>query len=246
MITANSMKYGFLQKFDKDFQYGSPAYDDVGISSWLTKAQLRVFKRYYKPGQDGFSFESDEITGRALEQLIRAASITGSTIVASSDQVGVHPNGTFYNLPDDFYLATEEGAKTAENIDEVYVRPMTHDAYFINKPNPYKKPSPDVVWRMHFSRLDHGEDGGDNFTGRTNKRVELIVKNKETNPITDYRLRYLAYPPDIVCDENDPSNQRHCILEGLYDDIIDEAVKMATAAVKPEEYQISAIENKEN
>jgi hypothetical protein len=245
-MTANDMKYGFLQKFDKDFQYGAPAYDDVGISNWLTKAQLRVFKRYYKPGQDGFSFESDEITGRALEQLIRAASISGATITSSSSQVGIHPNGNFYDLPVDFYLAVEEGAKTAETTSEVYVRPMTHDAYFINLNNPYKKPTAYIVWRMHFSRHDFGEDGGDEFTGRTKKRVELIVKNKTTFPITDYRLRYLAYPPDIVCDEMNPSNQRHCILDTLYDEIIDEAVKMATAAVKPEEYQISAIENKEN
>lgn len=245
-MTANEMKYGFLQKLDKDFQYGAPAYDDVGISNWLTKAQLRAFKRYYKPGQDGFSFESDEITGRGLEQLIRAASLAGGTVDTSISQVGVHPNGTFYDLPEDFYLAIEEAAKTADNTGEVYVRPMTHDAYFINLDNPYKKPTGNVVWRMNFSRGDFGENGGDEFTGRTNKRVELIVRDKATKPITDYRLRYLAYPSNIVCDEMNSSNQIHCILEGLQDEIIDEAVKMATAAVKPEEYQISAIESKEN
>lgn len=244
-MTANELKYGFLQKLDKDFQYGAPAYDDVGISSWLTKGQLVVFKKYYKPGEDGFSFEDSELSGKALQELIRSASISGATIVASSSQVGIHPNGKFFDLPTDFYLAIEEGAKTAEDTDEAYVRPMSHDAYFINRENPYKKPTPYVVWRMNFSRYDHGEDGGDVFTGRTKKRIELIVRDSVNRPITDYRLRYIVYPPDIVCDEYTPANQRHCILdEGLHDEIINEAVKMATAAVKPEEYQIAAIENK--
>ena len=247
-MTANELKYGFLQKLDKDFQYGAPAYDDVGISNWLTKGQLVVLKKYYKAGDDGFSFEDSEYTGKALQELIRSASLVGGTIIASSSQVGVHqPNGTFYDLPTDFYLAIEEGAITGDSVNEACVNPMTHDAYFINRENPYKKPSPSVVWRMNFSRADHGEDGGDAFTGRTNKRIELIVRDKASKPITDYRLRYLSYPPAIVCDEFTVANQRHCILdEGLHDEIINEAVKMATAAVKPEEYQIAAIENKEN
>jgi len=244
-MTSNELKYSFLQKLDKDFQYGAPAYDDVGISSWLTKGQLVVFKRYYKPREDGFSFESNELGGRALDQLIRAASLTAGTIVVSSDQVGIHPNGKFFDLPTGFYLAIEETAKTNESSDEVFVRPVSHNSYFINLENPYKKPTANVVWRMHFSRLDHGEDGGDFLTGQTKKRIELIVRDSNVHPITDYRLRYLAYPPNIVCDEFDTSNQRHCILdESLHDEIINEAVKMATAAVKPEEYQIAAIENK--
>lgn len=241
-MTANDLKYSFLQQLDKDFQYGAPAYDDVGISNWLTKAQLRVFKRYYKPGEDGYSFEMNEISGRALEQLIRSS----STFTASS-QVGVHPQGTFFNLPDDFYLAIEESAKTDEKEDEVHVKYISHDEYRINLKNPYKKPSKDLIWRMNFSREDFGEAGGDEFTGRTFKRIELIVKDKAAYPVTDYRIRYLAYPPDIVCDEYNPSEQRHCILDdSLHDEIIDEAVKMAVAAIKPEEYQIAAIENKEN
>ena len=246
-MTANQLKYQFLQKLDKDFQFGAPAYDDVGISNWLTKGQLKVFKKYYKPGEDGFSFEDSEISGRALQELIKSASLTLGTISVSSNQVGVHPNGTLYDLPVDFYLAIEEGAKTGDNIDEVYVRPMSHDAYFINLDNPYKKPTGDVIWRMQFSRYNSGSNGGDDFTGRTKKRIELIVRDKVSKPVTEYRLRYLMYPPDIVCDESNIANQRHSVLDdGLHDEIIDEAVKMAIAAVKPEEYQIAAIENKEN
>lgn len=244
-MTANELKYGFLQKLDKDFQYGAPAYDDVGISSWLTKGQLAVFKKYYKPREDGFSFESNELGSKALDQLIRPASLSAGTIVVSSNQVGIHPNGKFFDLPVGFYLAIEEEAKTNENSDEVFVRPVSHNAYFINLENPYKKPSANLVWRMNFSRYDHGEDGGDGYTDRTKKRIELIVRDSVNHPITDYRLRYLTFPPDIVCDEFNTANQRHCILdESLHDEIINEAVKMATAAVKPEEYQIAAIENK--
>jgi hypothetical protein len=151
-----------------------------------------------------------------------------------------------YNLPTDFYLAVEEAAKTAEKSTEAKVVPITHDFYIQNVENPYKQPSKDVIWRMLFSRKDYGEDGGDAFTGLTPKRTELIVRDKANYPITAYRLRYLMSVPDIVVDRLVEANQRHTLLQELIYDIIDEAVAMATAATKPEEYQIAINEKKES
>lgn len=244
-MTANELKYEFLQGYDKMFEYGAPAYDDKQISNFLTRAQLRVFKRYYSPFKNKFreGFESSEFKSKGLAQLIRSASL-GAGITESSSQTGVHPQGTFYDLPSDYQFTVEEAVEL--DGDEVGVKAITHDFYTKNVDNPYKKPYSDLVWRMDFSREDHGEDSVD-FTGRTAKRVELIVENKSTNPVTGYRLRYLCTPPDIVCDELITINQRHCILdEVLQDEIVDEAVKMATAATKPEEYQISYTEQREN
>jgi hypothetical protein len=246
-MTANELKEQALLLFDKQFEWAAPAYDDRQISKVLTDAQLIVTEDIYSPRKDGEDFESSELSRRRLEQLIKSASLSGGDISASATQTGVHPQGTFYDLPEDFFLAIEEAATTAEMSTEAQVKPVEHNFYTQNISNPYKKPYKKVIWRMDISRVDHGEDGGDAFTGRTPKRTELIVANKTTYPITDYRLRYLSYPPDIVCDEFTPANQRHSILESsLHPKIVREAVKIMTASVKPEEYQIAVNEQKEN
>lgn len=243
MATANEMKFALLLYYDKMFEYGSPAYDDRQISTILTKAQLRVFTRYYMPNRNKFGegFEATEKRRADLAQFIEAAVLS-----ASSDQVGVHPNGVFYDMPDDYLYTIEEALVTSDSDPkEITVLPIEHDYYRANINNPYKKPYANLAWRMDFSRLDHGEDGGDALTGRTAKRTEVIIK--ESSTISNYRLRYLMTPPDIVCDEITSTNQRHCILDDtLHDEIIDEAAKIAKAATMPEEYQISHNEQKEN
>ena len=65
--------------------------------------------------------------------------------------------------------------------------------------------------------------------------------------VNKYRFRYLALPPAIVVDEFTPANQKHCILdESLHKEIVDEAVIIAQAAVKPDKYQIGVAEQERN
>ncbi len=245
-MTANDMKYTLLLLYDSMFEYSAPAYDDRQISVILTKAQRRIFNRYYMPNRNKFNegFESSEKRRGDLEQFIRNAELTSDD--ESASQTGVHPDGVFYDLPDDFLYALEESAITSDSTpNEITVLPVKHDYYRANIKNPYKKPYSNLVWRMDFSRTDHGEDGGDDYTGRTSKRVELIFNSGST--LSTYRVRYLIQPSDIVCDEITPANQVHCILdESLHDEIVDEAAKIVVAAVKPEMYQISDTEQKNN
>lgn len=242
-MTANEMKYNLFLLYDKAFEYAAPSYDDRQASTFLTKAQNRIYKRRYMPNRNRFNegFENSEQRRSELQQLIK-----NSVLSLSDTQTGVHPNGKFYDLPDDFLYAIEESLVTnVSSPDEIKVLPVTHNYYRANIKNPYKKPDAELAWRMDFSREDYGEDGGDAYTDRTPKRCEVIVPNSTT--ISTYRLRYLMQPPAIVCDELDPSNQRHCILdESLHDEIVDEAVKIAVAATTPEVYQISDKEQKEN
>ena len=242
-MTANEMKYNMLLFYDKLFEYGAPSYDDRQIGAILSKAQLRVFKRHYMPAANKYQqgFESSEQRRTDLEQFIKNAA--PSSIPATGNE---HPNGTFYEMPGDFLYAVEESVITAASSPkEVTVLPIRHDYYRANINNPYKKPYANLVWRMDYSREDHGEDGGDAMTGRTAKRTELVTDDSTT--ILSYRVRYLITPPEIVCDEIVPANQRHCILdETLHDEIIDEAVKIAVAATMPETYQVAAIEQKDN
>lgn len=245
-MTANELKEQVLLLFDKQFEWAAPAYDDRQISKVLTDAQLIVVEDIYSPRKDGEDFESSELSRRRLEQLIKPASL-GAEITVSATQTGIHPNGTFYDLPTDFFLAIEEAAVTNEQASEAQVKPIEHNFYTQNISNPYKKPYKKVIWRMDISRVDHGEADGDSFTNRTPKRTELIVADKVNHPVTAYRMRYLATPPDIVCDEFAPANQRHSILDStLHPKIVREAVKIMTASVKPEEYQIAVNEQREN
>jgi len=176
-----------------------------------------------------------------LEQFIENASVGGGTITVSSDQTGVHPNGTFFDMPEDFLYAVEEALiTTTSSGEEITVLPVRHDYYRANIRNPYKKPYTNLAWRMDFSRATHSVG----VTEPSSKRTEVITDGAN---ITDYRVRYLISPPDIVCDEVTPANQIHCILdETLHDEIVDEAVKIAVAATTPETYQIADKESKDN
>ena len=233
------MKFNTLLFYDGMFELTAPAYDDRQISAVLTKAQMRVFKRHYAPtdNQFGQGFESTEERRRDLEQFIK-----GATLSESSDQIGIHPGGVFYDLPTDFLYAIEESLVTSDSTpSEITVVPVRHDQYRANINNPYKKPYENLAWRMDYSREDHGDDGGDALTGRTAKRTEIITKSGST--ISSYRVRYIMMPPDIVCDEITAANQRHCILdESLHDEIVNEAANIMYAATKPDEYQISSAE----
>lgn len=237
------MKFSFQLKFDSLFEFSSPAYDDRHISYLLTEAQFRVFIRRYNPLADKYKigFEGNEQRRRDLEQLIKSADINS----LSSSQSGVHPNGKFIDLPDGFLYSIEEAAILSKNgvsqSRESWVKPVRHDEYLTNINNPYKKPYKDLVWRMDFSRADHGEDGGDSLSGRTPKRTELVLP--VGYELVKYRIRYLSTPPNIVVDEFNDALQIHCILdETLHREIVDEAVVIAQAATKKEEYQVGVNE----
>ena len=262
-MTANEMKFNFQLKFDSLFEFSAPAYDDRQISYLLTEAQFRVFIKRYNPFANKYQkgFEADEQRRRDLEQLIKpalydSADPTGAAvddgveaIIESTYQGGVHPNGVFLDMPGDFLYAVEEATRLMseaygdEDIEpkEAWVKPVKHDEYLANINNPYKQPYKDLVWRMDISRYTHpvGEVAG------TSKRTELILP--DGYDIYTYRIRYLATPPSIVVDEFDATNQVHCILdETLHREIVDEAVIIAQAAVKPEQYQVGVNEQERN
>lgn len=229
-------------KFESLFELSAPSYDDRQVGFLLTDAQLRIFKRHYNPFGNKYQegFEQNEQRRRDLDQFIKSASISDGNISSSSAQTGVHPNGVFYDMPSNFYLMIEENAILSGSAVEIDVKPVKHDYYRANINHSYKKPYSNLVWRMDFSRDGSGYDGGDSFTGRTSKRVELIT---DGTAITDYRVRYLKRPNDIIVDRTTPANQRHCELDdNLHAEIVDEAVKIANAAINGEDYNISSAE----
>ena len=115
--------------------------------------------------------------------------------------------------------------------------PVSHDFYIKNVNNPYKKPKlnggvDDVVWRMDIG------------SGTSTKKTELIT---DGTALVSYRLQYIQQITDIVVDSLTPSNSVDPILDfTVQNEIITEAVKIAVAATKPDEYQIAALENNSN
>ena len=252
------MKFNFQLKFDSLFEFSAPAYDDRQISYILTEAQFRVFIKRYNPLGNKYQkgFEDDEQRRRDLEQLIKPALYdkadpTGVGVAAgvepvtvSAQQGGVHPSGKFLDMPSDFLYAVEEAVVlettpgAVVNSKESWVKPVKHDEYLANVNNPYKQPYKDLIWRMDISRYQHSEGTS---IAATAKRTELILPSGYD--LNKYRVRYLSTPPEIVVDEFNPDNQRHCILdETLHREIVDEAVVIAQAAVKKEEYQVGLSE----
>ena len=252
-MTANELKFSFQLKFDSLFEFSAPAYDDRHISYLLTEAQFRVFIKRYNPLGNKYQkgFEGNEQRRRDLEQLIKSVSIIGTAVTAgsvlgkSASQTGIHPNGVFLDLPTDYLYAIEEACTLKPNTTgavartvESWIKPVRHDEYLANINNPYKQPYKDLVWRMDMSRLQNADGTS---TQATAKRTELIYP--KTYTLSKYRVRYLAMPPSIVVDEFDPTQQKHCVLdETLHREIVDEAVAIAQAAVKKEEYQIGRAE----
>ena len=115
-MTANEMKFSFALQFDSAFENAAPAYDDRQVSEYLTAAQFDVFLDHYDPfsNKTQRGFEDDEKRRKDLEQFIKSGSISGGDISQSAVQTGVHVNGTFYDLPDNFLYAIEENVITVE------------------------------------------------------------------------------------------------------------------------------------
>ena len=223
-MTAEELSYQFFLAYDKAFEGAAPGYDDKQVSTWLSQGQYRVFNKYYNV------FEQSEDARRALEPMIKSATVL-------SFSAGSHPNGYFANLPTDFMYAVEESVKGTALTGEAAVLPVSHDFYIKNVNNPYKKPKlnggvDDVVWRMDIG------------SGTSTKKTELIT---DGTALVSYRLQYIQQITDIVVASLTPSNSVDPILDfTVQNEIITEAVKIAVAATKPDEYQIAALENNSN
>ena len=136
-MTANEMadKLEFL--LDRANAFGSPGYTDVELSSTLSSAQIQYTKRFYssKGNRQQTGFEETEARGQGLSALIQDS----GTLTTSADQVGVLPNGTFFDLPEDFMFTIYELAQIDKpnciEDSEAEVRVVSHDEYSKFKSN---------------------------------------------------------------------------------------------------------------
>jgi len=231
------MKYEFNLQRDRITSLSAPGYTDREIGVFLSKAEEVFIRGGYSPYRD---FEQTEERKKDFDELKSFASITTS----SSTQTGVHTNGTFFDLPSDFLYTLQEEIVIASDDDcyngnIVEVVPTTEDEYNRNKNNPFKRPSTDKAWRMEGSRVTPGDS--------ELKRHEVITDGNYT--ISQYDVRYIRRTNGITPYTKDGTTtaQVDCELDqSTHREIVDIAVRMATASTSPEEYQIAVSEETKN
>lgn len=235
------MKEEFLLLYDKVTNFAAPGYEDIEISRFLSGGQEVVFRHRINPLGNKYQqgFEASEIRRKEFAELVSNVNLTSTAISAS--QVGVKPNGTFYDLPSDFGLAINEevtitSSNLCDNGNRIEVRPLTHDEYNKTIKNPFKKPFPELAWRLDFSRT---------VSTVGPKRHEIITDGSYA--VDEYHIRYMRKLKPIIVGtgtiDGVTGPQDSELNDLIHRAIIEEAVKMASGVTDPQFYQIRTTES---
>lgn len=242
-MTANQMADSLELKLDRSSSFGSPGYEDFELSSVLTEAQQLYVKKFYDEmnNRKGKGFQEIEIRDQGLAALIQDA----ASVSPSFSQAGVTKFGKFFDLPlNHMYTIFEECTidKTDCSTGEftiAYIVQVAHNEFQRYDWSKYKKPfytnyGDSRVWRSEFSRFTTGIDPTATATA---KRHELITDG--TFNVTNYHMRYLKNPENIVVDRDTANNQRNCELdESTHVVIVDIATDLMLQRVKEQKLQI--------
>jgi hypothetical protein len=224
-MTANEMAISLEESLDRR-AFASPGYEDSDLTAVLNRAFLQYIKTYSRNlNQKQKAFEEVEERGQAFSNLIKYS----VPLVLSSNQLGVKPNGFFYDLPEDFMWSINEDIKVRTSSCPAVlanIRVVTHDEYNQLIKDSYAKPEFKLgeafVWRMYAPReIDFYSPS----IANTLKRHQIVLSSDMT--LTSYKVSYLKYPPKIIVDRDNALNQRHCILDEItHDTIVDIAVDL--------------------
>lgn len=240
-MTANQLRYNILIGIDSLFEGTAPGYNDTQISSIINRAQRRVFSNIAP------LFDSNEKIKRILSPLTKRGSLTNNDIVATTESTIIDfphttdlMTGEFFTLPDDVGFIVEESVVMDDGTDVsdlVIVLPISYDYFLKNYRNKYKQPQvnnriDDLVWRLD-AMLDDGHPC-----------VELIYPDDFT--VDNYVVSYLRYPNDITVNVGTPASQVDCEIKdsSFQDQIITESIKIITASLNDEGYQVAVAEKK--
>jgi len=236
-MTANQMWENVLVTYDALYSQSAPGFVDPEASIILTKAQWYYILQRLNPksNRNMEGFEETEIRIQGLSALIKdSQESTTPPTTQGVNQVGALPGETLWALPTDFMITIYEGSVTnvpqcgtTSTYNRIMTIPISHDEYNLNYYNPYKKPYTDgtegIVWRLEHSKQT--------VNGVERKIHGLITDG--TFQVTNYYMRYLKTPNDIVVNLNNPSAQISCELDSLtHQGICDIALKLLAAAVR--------------
>jgi len=193
---------------DKDFDIKT-----IDIEYFLNLAQWELTDNYYK------QYENDEKARKVLANLVYNRDLTRTSVSAS--QVGVHPNGEYWDLSTGLLFVLKEEATLNINscgdtslvpstYQRVTVKPVNMDYYNKHITNAFKKPYEKLVWRMDVTNGDANQH-------------ELITDGQQ---IYKYHITYLKEPADISI-----RTLVNCeLMDWVHQDIVDSAVLLALKA----------------
>jgi hypothetical protein len=240
-MTANQMWENVLVTYDALYSQSAPGFVDPEASIILTKAQWYYILQRLNPksNRNMEGFEETEIRIQGLSALIKDSQDANPPVfeLLPIDQTGTLPGEKLWALPVDFMIAIYEGCQTntkqCGSNPPVYNRimtiPISHDEYNLNYYNPYKRPYTDgtegIIWR-----LEHGRKTPTNST--LERKIHGLITDNNFQ-VTNYYLRYIKTPSDIVVNLDTPGSQVNCELDSLtHQGICDIAVKLLSAAVR--------------
>lgn len=168
-MTAVEMQRSFLlkaQQLDSNMRN----IDSYDISNLLTEAQ-NVYVDRYAP-----LYETSTNAKERLDVLVKNISPSIQANITANI-----PNGQFVNIPTDVRYPLVEWAVGSTGVLKVV--PLKYDLWLIEKDNPFKKPSSDLVWRVNLG-VKH----------------ELITDGNVA--LATYHLRYISNPVAIDIEED--------------------------------------------
>lgn len=236
-MTANQMWDNVLVTYDALYSQSAPGFEDAEATILLTKAQWYYILQRLNPksNRNMEGFEETEIRIQGLSALVKDSQDAVPPVfeLQPIDQTGTLPGEKLWALPVDFMIPIYESTVTnipqcgTTTYNRMMTIPISHDDYNLSYANPYKRPycngSEGLVWR-----LEHGKK---TILGNERKIHGIITDG--TFRVTNYYLRYLRYPNDIVVNLNTPGSQTDCELDSLtHQGICDIAVKLLSAAVR--------------
>jgi hypothetical protein len=237
-MTANQMWDNVLVTYDALYSQSAPGFEDAEATILLTKAQWYYILQRLNPksNRNMEGFEETEIRIQGLSALVKDSQDAVPPVfeLQPIDQTGTLPGEKLWALPVDFMIPIYESTVTnipqcgtTSTYNRMMTIPISHDDYNLSYANPYKRPycngSEGLVWR-----LEHGKK----TVNGVERKIHGIIDDG-TFRVTEYYLRYLRYPNDIVVNLNNSALQTNCELDPLtHQGICDIAVKLLSAAVR--------------
>lgn len=231
-MTTSEFKYEFNISWNNIMSNQAPGLSPYEISVFLTQAQETIVKGIYN-GTLTNPFESTEEARSYLSPLVEQGypakiqhqdnfpHITKGTILYDLNDIKDNKDN---DLPKPWFI-TYEGVifgqlnKCAEGTEGI-VKPITQDAFWETKRNPFRKDNERRVLRLTFQSGDYN-------------LAELVTEYS----IKDYFIRYIRKPKPIILTNlsgvtiDGESQEQTCELnENLHRVILDTAVKLAQQA----------------
>jgi hypothetical protein len=239
-MTANQMWENVLVTYDALYSQSAPGFEDPEATILLTKAQWYYILQRLNPksNRNMEGFEETEIRIQGLSALVKDSQDADPPVTELLNQTGTLPGERLWALPVDFMITIYEGCitnipqcGTTNTFNRIMTIPISHDEYNLNYYNPYKRPYTDgtegIIWR-----LEHGRKPV-NGTERKIHGLITDITPPDNFEVTEYYLRYIKTPSDIVVNLNAPGSQVNCELDSLtHQGICDIAVKLLSAAVR--------------